>query len=103
MHTNTGPRRAQDPPRSLPAALCRSLLGAVAMVILGLTDGALAADWIRAGINIDQPIWGLRDGLQFAIPPGGFTSGSGGPRGLIRVGYPTLPEGRCDLINFIAI
>src|SRR5215211_7578371 len=95
IHTNTRPRLAPNPPRSLlgsmPAALCRSLLGAVGMVVVGLADGALAADWIRAGINIDQPTWGLRDGLQFAIPPGGFTSGSGGPRGLIRVGYPTLP------------
>jgi len=38
------------------------------MVVVGLADsGALAADWIRPGINIDQPIWGLRDGLQCAV------------------------------------
>ena len=62
-----------------------------------------AAEWVRAGLNTNQPVWGLRGGLQFAIPPGGFTWGDGGPRGLIRIGYPTLPENRYDLINFIAI
>jgi len=61
------------------------------------------ADWVRAGINSKDPIWGLRGGLQFAIHPGGFTWGGGGPRGLIRIGYPTLPDGKYDLINFIAI
>jgi hypothetical protein len=64
---------------------------------------APAAEWIRAGINTNQPIWGVRGGLQFAIPPGGFTWGDGGPRGLIRIGYPTLAGGQYDLINFIAI
>ena len=62
-----------------------------------------AADWVRAGVNTNQPVWGIRGGLQFAIPPGGFTRGDGGPRGLIRIGYPTLPVGGYDLINFIAI
>jgi hypothetical protein len=62
-----------------------------------------AADWVRAGSNGHQPVWGLRGGLQFAIHPGGFTWGEGGPRGLIRIGYPALPKGEYDLINFIAI
>lgn len=48
-------------------------------------------------------MWGVRGGLNFAIHPGGFTSGEGGPRGLIRVGYPTLTNGGYDLINFIAV
>jgi len=64
---------------------------------------ALAADWVRAGVNTNQPVWGLTDGVQFAIPPGGFSGGEGGPRGLIRIGYPTLPGNRYDLINFIAV
>ena len=38
---------------------------------------------------------------MWAVPPGGFRTG--GPRGLIRLGYPVLPEKRYDLINFIAI
>jgi len=71
--------------------------------IIASAAAAQAADWIRPVASTDPPIWGLRGGLQFAIPPGGFTQGSGGPRGLIRIGYPTLPEGAYDLINFIAI
>ena len=60
------------------------------------------ADWVRAGLNTNQPIWGVRGGLLWAIPPGGFR-GSGGPRGLIRVGYPTVTNGGYNLINFIAV
>ncbi len=44
----------------------------------------------------------MQNGLQFAIPPSGFRGG-GGPRGLIRLGYPVLTNAGYDLINFIAI
>lgn len=64
---------------------------------------ACGAEWIRAGGDTNQPVWGIRGGLQFAIFPGSFIGGDGGPRGLIRVGYPTLTNGGYDLINFIAI
>jgi len=37
------------------------------------------------------------------LHPAGFTRGDGGPRGLIRLGYPTLTNGGYDLINFIAV
>ena len=47
-------------------------------------------------------MWGVRGGLLWAIPPGGFR-GSGGPRGLIRIGYPTATNGGYNLINFIAV
>src|SRR5437660_1064307 len=40
-------------------------------------------------------------GLLWPVAPAGFRSGE--PRGLIRLGYPVLPEKRYDLINFIAI
>ena len=64
----TGARLAPEHPRPLPgsplAALCRSLLGAVAVLVVGLADGALAANWIRASVNSDQPIWGMRNGLK---------------------------------------
>lgn len=59
--------------------------------------------WIRAGIDTNAPMWGLAGGLQFALHPSGFTGGAGGPRGLIRLGYPTLTNGGYDLINFIAV
>lgn len=75
----------------------------IAFLVCTIVTTADAADWIRPGINTDKPVWGLRGGLQFAIHPGGFAWGEGGPRGLIRLGYPTLPDGEYDLINFIAI
>lgn len=72
------------------------------LVLLFCTD-ALAAEWVRAGVNTNQPIWGLRGGLEFAIHPGSFRGREGGPRGLIRLGYPVHADGRYDLINFIAV
>jgi hypothetical protein len=61
-----------------------------------------AADWVRAGLNTNQPIWGIRGGLLWAVPPGGFRAASG-PRGLIRLGYPIASNGGYELINFIAV
>jgi hypothetical protein len=60
-----------------------------------------AVDWVRPGINTNQPVWGVRGGLMWALPPGGIGS-RGGPRGLIRVGYPILTNGAYDLVNFVA-
>jgi hypothetical protein len=83
-----------------------NILCSRALIVFALCATAApseAAEWVRAGTNTNQPVWGLRGGLQFAIPPGGFTWDDGGPRGLIRIGYPTLPENRYDLINFIAV
>jgi hypothetical protein len=68
------------------------------------TGGARAqsSDWVRAGLNTNQPLWGIRGGLLWAVPPGGFRSASG-PRGLIRVGYPIATNGGYELVNFIAV
>lgn len=74
----------------------------ILLLLMSITAGS-AAEWVRPTEGNSKPVWGLQGGLQFAISPGGFTGGDGGPRGLIRIGYPTLPGGRCDLINFIAI
>ena len=60
-------------------------------------------EWVRAGINTNASVWGIRGGLQFALHPGGFSGGDGGPRGLIRIGYPTLSNAQYDLVNFIAV
>lgn len=73
------------------------------LFLCGTGGSALAADWIRAGLTTKQPVWGLPGGLQFAIAPGGFGGAGGGPRGLIRVGSPVLPEGAYTLVNFIAV
>jgi hypothetical protein len=64
---------------------------------------AAEVSWIRAGIETNAPLWGIRGGLNFALHPAGFTGGEGGPRGLIRLGYPTLTNDGYDLINFIAV
>ena len=71
------------------------------LVILAATPVAARGDWIRPGLNTNQPIWGLRGGLLWAVAPAGFRTGE--HRGLIRLGYPVLPGGRYDLINFIAV
>ncbi len=74
--------------------------------LLGLILGLIslhcpAADWVSPGLSTNQPVWGLREGLRWAIYPSGFRARE--PRGLIRLGYPVLPGGGYDLINFIAI
>jgi hypothetical protein len=74
----------------------------VALLLLLADGSSQAADWVRAGLNTNQPVWGVRGGLLWALPPGGFRSASG-PRGLIRVGCPTATNGGYNLINFIAV
>ncbi len=64
---------------------------------------AANASWIQPNNETNRGIWGMRGGLNFALHPFGFTRGDGGPRGLIRIGYPTLTNGAYDLINFIAV
>ncbi|HOW70972.1 MAG TPA: hypothetical protein PKY77_10255 [Phycisphaerae bacterium] len=69
-----------------------------AVVWVVAAAAAPATEWVRGGPDGRQPAWGVRGGLQFAIPPA-----SKGPRGLVRVLSPTLPGGQYDLINFIAV
>ena len=94
---------------SLALALATTAATTTTITSIILTSGAGSlpscragdAGWIRAGINTNAPHWGLKSGLQWAIPPGGFLRNE--PRGLIRLAYPTLPDGSVDLINFIAV
>lgn len=72
------------------------------LVVLFLRQSSPAADWVRAGVNTNQPVWGVRGGLLWAVSPGGFRPGNE-PRGLIRLGYPILTNGGYDLVNFIAV
>src|SRR5260221_6207858 len=71
------------------------------LVSLAVASVAAETDWSRPALNTNQPVWGVRGGLLWGVAPAGFRGGE--PRGLIRLGYPVLPEGRYDLINFIAI
>ncbi|MGD8240281.1 MAG: hypothetical protein PVH68_17130, partial [Armatimonadota bacterium] len=70
-----------------------------------MADTGPGHHFFRAGIDADRPVWGLRDGIRFGVWPGAVDDrpGGGGPRGLIRVGYPIMPAGAYALVNFIAI
>ncbi|HWQ93564.1 MAG TPA: hypothetical protein VN673_18010 [Clostridia bacterium] len=75
---------------------------ALCLVALTTVDSlAAGADWIRPGLTTNQPVWGIRGGLLWAVAPAGFRGGE--PRGLIRLGSPVLANQGYDLINFIAI
>ena len=59
-------------------------------------------EWIRSGKNTDRWAWGIRGHLMWGLaPPTGKPDD--GPRGLIRIRYPVLPDGQEDLLNFIAV
>jgi hypothetical protein len=86
-----------------------SALALGAAMLVALMPGAAArADvrWLRPMDGHSPCRWGIDGGVQFAVWPsavGGDTS-AGGPRGLIRVGYPVLPpDNAVSLINFIAV
>ncbi len=72
---------------------------ATAVLVAAQVQSAQSGDWIRAGLNTNQPVWGIRQGLLWAVAPAGFRPGE--PRGLIRLGYPVLAGGRYDLIYCI--
>jgi hypothetical protein len=73
----------------------------ILLVYLAVAPAGRASDWVRPGLTTNQLVWGIRGGLLWAVAPAGFRGGE--PRGLIRLGCPILPEGRYDLVNFIAI
>ena len=79
----------------------RGLRHSLVFVLLATFSVAAETEWVRPGVNTNQPVWGIRGGLLWAVAPAGFRTGE--PRGLIRLGYPVLPGKRYDLINFIAI
>jgi hypothetical protein len=65
-------------------------------------DNAARIEWVRAGMNTNSPAWGFRGGLLWGLPSA-IGQSLDGPRGLIRLRYPVLPNGDYDLLNFIAI
>jgi len=73
-------------------------------VLVGAAQAAEPA-FERAGVELDRAAWGVRGGLRFAVWPAAVDErgGDGGPRGLIRVGYPIGPNGADELVNFIAV
>ncbi len=61
--------------------------------------------WIRPGKEDKRAIWGIHGGIQAALWPASVEGpGDGGPRGLIRIGYPIIDGGKSiGLVNFIAV
>lgn len=76
-----------------------------AMVFALLVNNASAqTKWIRPVTSADKQMWGIHDGIVFSLWPNGVETGdqgTGGPRGLLRVGYEY--KGKIYLINYIAI
>lgn len=63
-----------------------------------------ASRWIRAGIDVDRPVWGLANGIMVGLWPGAIDGvGNGGPRGLLRIGYPLGEPRQHRLVNFVAV
>ena len=81
----------------------RILASLILEMMVFTTVSSAEVKWIRAGQTTNAPVWGIEGGLQFALHPAGWAGRNGGPRGLIRIGYPTLTNGAYDLINFIAV
>jgi hypothetical protein len=64
----------------------------------------LSRNWIRPANAKSEAMWGITNGIVFSIWPTGVEGGqeeTGGPRGLIRIGYEN--KGKIYLINFLAI
>lgn len=67
--------------------------------------GAAAGVFYRPGIDTEGGVWGLREGIRLSVWPYSVSESAddGGPRGLLRIGYPMLEGNRYGLVNFIAI
>ena len=63
--------------------------------------------WVRPSAGSKRPVWGFANGIQVSLWPDDIElrpGSDGGPRGLLRIGYPVLNGGhQHGLINFIAI
>lgn len=72
---------------------------------LSTASDAVAANWLRPSPADPRPIWGTVEGIRFAVSPGsveGPLPDDGGPRGLIRIGYPAAGD-QPIMLNFVAI
>ena len=56
----------------------------IPLIFATLTFDSAAADWVRAGINTNASLWGLRGGLLRAISPGCFRGSQGFIFGITR-------------------
>ena len=83
------------------------LLLAISGVVTSLAQQrAPASEWIRPNDERSPPIWGIRHGIVVGLWPAAIEPSypggpTGGPRGLLRIGYEYM--GTVYLINYIAI
>lgn len=75
---------------------------AFCLILSGCFAGScLAVEWIRAGINTEEPRWGIKDSMEISL---WRNLDRQGPRGLIRLFYPIGAEdGGSTRVNFIAV
>jgi len=84
-----------------------ALLLAISGVVTSFAQQlAPASEWIRPNDERSPPIWGIRHGIVVGLWPAAIEPGypgglTGGPRGLLRIGYEYM--GTVYLINYIAI
>ena len=78
------------------------IFAACCLILLGcFVESCLAVEWIRAGINTEEPRWGIRDAMEIGLWHQGDRQG---PRGLIRLFYPIgAKDGVSTRVNFIAV
>ncbi len=81
----------------------------LALVALASVVASAADLWFRPLTPSYGAEWGHLRGVRIALSPTGFFprvpgwAYDGGPRGLIRIGYPALADGSYDHVNFIAV
>ncbi len=83
-----------------------AVAGCLMLAVRAKGQGTAVANspFVRAGMDTPKAAWGFRRGIQVGIWPADVeASGTGGPRGLLRIGYPILADGKQGLVNFIAV
>lgn len=97
----------------MPAGRSFQILFISAFILFGsVKDGKLFSQennsdsrWIRPDSKYDDAIWGIKDGIVVGLWPARIEEGkrdrSGGPRGLLRIGYEF--KGKVYHLNYIAV
>ena len=80
-----------------------SLLILISPVMLAQQESKI--DWIRPAFSHDRPVWGIKNGVVLGLWPNSIENergeGTGGPRGLFRIGHEY--NGKIYQLNFIAV
>ena len=75
------------------------------IVLSSIAKAQDAPQWIQPDNDKASPVWGIQNGIVVGLWPAPLEAGrpgsTGGPRGLLRIGYEYM--GSVYLINFIAV